>query len=262
MNKRSMLVFGAAALSGAVALAIIVKKRVVRGSGNVITQDRAVDSFNGICLAAIPGSICVEQAEQASIRVEADDNLVDFIQTSVADGMLFIKMDSGGKLPMPSQRVVVRITGPHINHLRLDGKGKVEVKAIKADAFSIDINGVGEIKAGPITAQKVKVEFIGIGNCELSGTAVEQEVLVNGIGKFNGAALGTEKTRVEINGIANVDVRVKDELIVQLDGKGKVTYHGNPKVTSNVDLPGRVIQAPEPAEVVAPPAAKVEMPVT
>jgi Putative auto-transporter adhesin, head GIN domain len=262
MNKRSILILGTAALSGAIAIAVVVKKRVLRGSGNVITQDRTVDAFSGVSLSAIPGIVYVEQADQASIQVVADDNLVNLVQTAVVDGTLFVKLDSGGKIVLPTKPVAVQVGGPRIQHLHVEGKGKMEVRAIKADEFSIYVNGIGDIKGGSITARKVRIEFNGIGNCVLSGSSEEQDVIVNGIGKYNGAELDTQKTHVVVSGIGDIDVRVKEELTVQLSGRGKVKYYGNPKVTSNVARPGIVMQAPESAQVAAPAADTLEAPVT
>ena len=59
----------------------------VRGSGNVAEEDRAVSGFTGVALAGI-GELTIEVGERESLRIEAEDNLMPYLEAEVRNGML------------------------------------------------------------------------------------------------------------------------------------------------------------------------------
>lgn len=56
--------------------------RTVRGSGHVVERDRVVSGFSGVELATI-GALHIEAGERKALRIEAEDNLLSYIETVV-----------------------------------------------------------------------------------------------------------------------------------------------------------------------------------
>jgi hypothetical protein len=54
----------------------------VRGSGNVVEETREVSGVSGVELATL-GTLHVEIGESESLRIEAEDNLLEYIETDV-----------------------------------------------------------------------------------------------------------------------------------------------------------------------------------
>src|SRR5438552_16554256 len=74
----------------------IFAKRI-RGNGNITTQTRSAGSFNSI---DVSGSIdvYVKQDSSSSIKVEADDNLQQYVETVNEGNVLRIRTEQGYNL--------------------------------------------------------------------------------------------------------------------------------------------------------------------
>ena len=81
----------------------------IKGSGNVTTENRRIEgNFKSIEVSnAI--DLVVEQADNISIRVEADDNLQKHITTKVENGVLIVGCDYNSFLDIESKKVTVKM---------------------------------------------------------------------------------------------------------------------------------------------------------
>ena len=61
----------------------------ISGNGNVVKQDREVSSFNSINASGV-FNIYFAQGDKESLVVEADENLIPYLETKVEDNTLFI----------------------------------------------------------------------------------------------------------------------------------------------------------------------------
>ena len=64
----------------------------VRGSGDIVTEVREVSDFSEVHLEG-SGDVVVEMGENESLTVEADDNLLELITTSVRGSRLVIEFE-------------------------------------------------------------------------------------------------------------------------------------------------------------------------
>src|ERR1043165_8078495 len=93
LNMRQIFIVAASLLLLFSSCRQIFAKRI-RGNGNITTQTRAAGSFNSI---EVSGSIdvYVKQDLCSSVKVEADDNLQQYIETIDDGGVLRIKTEEG-----------------------------------------------------------------------------------------------------------------------------------------------------------------------
>ncbi len=66
----------------------------IYGNKNVKTEDRQVSPFTQICING-PVNLCSSRGESSLIHVTAEENILPFIRTTVADGCLNIDMEDG-----------------------------------------------------------------------------------------------------------------------------------------------------------------------
>jgi hypothetical protein len=71
--------------------------RTVRGSGRIIEEDRSVGGVTGVNLATI-GDLTIEVGNRESLRIEAEDNLLEYFETEVRGGTLRIRVREGVNL--------------------------------------------------------------------------------------------------------------------------------------------------------------------
>src|SRR5215218_4936493 len=85
----------------------------VRGNGNVVTQERSVGSFKGVKSSGSFDVIIASGATQ-SIKVEAEDNLQEYIDVVVDGDMLSIRPKEGFRLS-PKRDLKIFVVSPSLD---------------------------------------------------------------------------------------------------------------------------------------------------
>jgi hypothetical protein len=189
----------------------------VHGSGNIKTESRDVGSFDRV---QSRGSIDVEIAvgKQASVTVEADDNILSLIRTDVRGGALIIDSQSNFS---SRHSPLVHITTPSLQALQVSGSGDSDIAGASGDQLLIRIEGSGDVRAsGSVKSLRLRIE--GSGDARLGD-------------------LNTDQADVEIDGSGDADLAVASSLDATVNGSGDVHYSGNPAhVTTRVHGSGEI----------------------
>lgn len=104
----------------------------------------------------------------------------------------------------------------------------------------------GDVRIGSLTVEELAVYLNGAGNVEVAGQVVEQGVFFNGFGVYRAAKLESQRAVVEVNGAGSVTLWVTDTLDVRISGAGNVEYYGDPEVTKNISIVGRLVSLDNP----------------
>ncbi len=94
------------------------------GSGNYVTQTRSVGSFDAV---TVGGGFDVEIkiGSPAKVVIEADDNIINDIQSEVSNGQLKVSLSDG--LSLNDAHMKVFITSNEINRINSSASAKVVV---------------------------------------------------------------------------------------------------------------------------------------
>lgn len=210
----------------------------IKGSGNVIIEERALSAFDRI---VVEGSmdIIIRQDDQQVLEIEADDNVVPIISTSVRGGELKIKSTRSYR---SREDVKVYITVVDLEELKMRGSGDAYGEnIITGDRLNLEISGSGNMDM-EVYYDHLFSEINGSGNFILQGEAVDQEVRINGSGDYRAADLLSAEADVNISGSGNSTVSVSDFLSAEIRGSGDIIYYGNPQVNSSIRGSGKLIQ--------------------
>jgi hypothetical protein len=232
---------------------------VIRGSGNVVTEDRPVSDFNRVSLIGV-GDVIITQGEEESLTVGADDNLMQYIKTEVKNGTLILGFTDEVKSesvkpskPIKFNLSVREVTGLDVtgvgdinwssldtDHLEIaiTGVGDIIASSLDTDRLEIVIGGVGDVIISSLTAEELVVYVNGAGDAVLAGQVVKQGVFINGAGDYLAAKLKSQAAVVEVNGAGKATVWATDTLDVRIPGPGKVECYGDPQVTKNISIVG------------------------
>jgi hypothetical protein len=90
-------------------------------------------------------------------------------------------------------------------------------------------NGVGNLEL-ELEAKEIDADFDMVGNITLQGNAYRAIFENNGVGKLDASQLIVENMEVKSSGIGKVEVHCKGDLSLVVDGIGKVSYSGNPRI--------------------------------
>lgn len=176
------------------------------GSGNVITETRAVSGFDEIVLTG-SGDAEIVFGEAEGLVIEAEDNLVPLITSEVRGGQLIIGWKPNTDVS-PTRPIRFTIT------LR-------ELKAV-------EITGSADVTIPPQDAEQMTFTISGSGGITASGTVAALTARVFGSGTINAGDLEAQSADVEVPGSGTVTVWAIETLDATITGSGTVRYYGQP----------------------------------
>jgi hypothetical protein len=212
----------------------------IDGSGEVVSEDRDVSGFAGVVLDGI-GNVQIEQNDSFSVIVETDDNLQDYILTTVSGGDLHLDVRDG--VCIHPTRLTYLVTLPDLQRAGIDGSGDITCKgAFTVDGLALVIDGSGDIEAEDVSGNSLRTGIDGSGDMTVAGAVVNHRVVINGSGNVNAAHLLTDTASVLVDGSGDCHLTVSERLVVKIDGSGDVYYSGSPSVSTSIDGSGDVVQ--------------------
>lgn len=201
----------------------------IEGNGNMTTQTRDVSNYDHV---ALTGSMNVElvAGKEGKIRVEAEENLQEYILTTVDGDKLQISVEKGYSLN-PTRNNSIRITVPFqtLNAVTLTGSGDINSRdEIKAENFEIKMTGSGDITLA-LTAKNVRTGMTGSGDITLRGSARDFDCKITGSGDISAFDFRCEKVNATVTGSGDIQVYASEEITATIPGSGDIEYRGNPK---------------------------------
>lgn len=200
----------------------------VHGSGNRIIKTRKVSGFTKL---DVQGGYVVNLKQDSSgiMTITADDNLMDYIRSSVEDNTLhiFSRKNFCNKGP-----IVINIGISKLEELK--GAGAVEFNTdtkINTQDLAIDLAGAGRVTLD-LNAAKVSTTGSGSTEVNLKGQATSHTVNFTGSGKLNALDFVVSDYDIETTGASDCQINVLRKLTVNSTGSSDVEYRGNP---SNVN---------------------------
>lgn len=210
----------------------------IRGNGNVRTEERSPGSFNSV---ASHGSfnVYVSSGSQ-SVKIEAEDNLLPYIETYVDGSVLHVDTKENFWL-RPSRQIKIYVSSPDFKSIHSYGSGDITglSKITDSSKLELGVNGSANIKMD-VNAPDIDAEISGSGDINLSGETKTFNGEIRGSGNVKAMDLKSEDATVKIYGSGNADVFASVKLDVHVAGSGDVHYKGNPQVSSSIAGSGRV----------------------
>ncbi len=187
------------------------------GSGTVLRESRQIAEFDRV---SILGSATVEilaSQSETKCEVEYDDNLLQYVSTSVEDNHLKITFE---KSTTSSHRLRIWLSTPHLSRLSVSGSANGTVENLEEPKFEIDVSGSAKV--------------------ECKGKVDELTLKASGSATFNCLELIAEDVNVGITGSGSANVQAANRLVVKISGAGKVRYEGSPEVEKSITGAGFV----------------------
>ncbi|OPX58414.1 MAG: hypothetical protein A4E25_01718 [Methanobacterium sp. PtaB.Bin024] len=183
------------------------------GTGN---QTPDVSGVTSVTLNG-PGTLIIQQGDNESYRIEAKDDLMSKISTTVSGNTLSISnLNDVG-----NGAVKIYITLKDLNTLTANGGGNSEVTGLDTDKLTVTLDN---------------------GKMTLNGKTDNLVATINGGGNIAASNLQSQEATVTINGDGKAVVNVIDALSAVVNGGGSITYTGSPQVTQQVNGQGSIKQ--------------------
>lgn len=213
--------------------------RAIRGSGDIVTEDRDVSGFDSVEFAGF-GRLILTQGNEESLSIEVDDNLLRYIDTDVVGDTLKIDFDDNILLRPTDNSIIFRLDVIELSSIDISGAGSFEIDELETNRLEVTMSGAGKVEIDTLTATSLEVVINGAGDIDISGIVERQEITVSGFGDFNAIDLESEDATVNISGAGDVDLWVHEELDITISGAGSVSYYGKPNVSQSVSGAGSI----------------------
>jgi hypothetical protein len=214
--------------------------KLIRGKGNLVEETRQVSEFTGVNLANM-GDLTITLGNTESLQIEAQSNLMQYIETEVVSGVLTIGTQARISLN-PTRPIKYSLTVKDLDSIKISSSGGITAPDLQADHFSIDISSSGDLKMGNLNAVRLDVDINSSGNLDISGGEVNtQTVTIDSGGSYTASELKSSDAVVKINSSGTASIWVQDTLTVTLNSSGNLKYRGNPTVDMTTNSSGDVI---------------------
>lgn len=141
----------------------------VRGSGNVVSESRPVMGFDrvSVCCGI---ELYLTQDGRESVEIEADDNILPQIETTVVNNELIIRYKNqlGGMAFKPSSPVKARVSAIELRGVDLSGGGWMDAGQLVSDDFSLNLSGGSQAKVAGVEAGQLDIQMSGGGHLSIS----------------------------------------------------------------------------------------------
>jgi len=219
----------------------------IRGSGDLSEEDREVEGIHGVNLATI-GTLYIEIGDDEALTIQAEDNLLEYIETDVRHGVLHIRTEDRVNL-RPRKAVKYYLTVKSLDEITISSSGDISAPDLKADEFTIVISSSGDLEVGRLECNDLEIDVSSSGDTYIEelraksldlsisssgdveigdGEVDKQDVVISSSGDYNARFLQSNEARVRISSSGDASVRVRDFLDARTSSSGDINYYGDP----------------------------------
>lgn len=141
----------------------------IDGSGNVVTEKRTIESPFSKIDASTGVEVIIEQGTPTEVEVEIDDNLQQYIVTSVENGTLIVKIDHNINT---TESAIVRVQTNTIDGLEATSGATIKSKkGLKGNTIAIKTSS-GSFINTDLEFEKVRCESTSGSEIKLTGKSL------------------------------------------------------------------------------------------
>ena len=213
----------------------------IKGNEQVTTENRQVSGFTGVSSHG-NFDVYVAVGSPASVKIEAESNLLPYIETYIDNNNLQVDTKDGIWL-RPRRSIKVYVTAPQFKQIHSDGSGDIIGQTPISDSSKLDlkVEGNGHVNLN-VDAPEVVAELTGNGGIELKGQSKNFDCKITGNGNLKAYDLMAEATKVKILGNGDAEVYASVTLDVTVTGNGNLHYKGSAQPSTHITGNGSITQ--------------------
>lgn len=211
-------------LIGIIAVTALVSCRNIHGSGNITRENRQTGNFTGI---EVGSALEVEVVSGATntVVVEADDNLLHYVRTTVKGGIL--EIHNKGGVSITNGHMKVFVSAPLLKMIRLTGASNLKtMDTLRGmEKFTAEVSGASKLVA-QVDAPSVSLEATGAANIIINGRTRSLNVEATGSSSVKAEELLSESGKVHASGAASAKVFTSVSIRAKASGAATIRYRG------------------------------------
>jgi putative autotransporter adhesin-like protein len=203
-------------------------KKKIEGSGNVITKEIPVRSFNELTANGV-FNLQLSQGDKEQVKIEAEDNLMDLFTVDNEGSTLTIRMKKDVDINT-RKKMTVYVTFKTLKSMNLGMVGGTSSDdKLKFSELKLKNQSVGSVSLN-MTLQTLHLENESVGTLKLAGSAENAVIKSNSVGSVQAGDFVVQKMEIDNNGVGSATVNAEKELKVSDSFLGKVSNKGSATV--------------------------------
>ena len=238
---------------------VVVSSREVQGSGEIVQEQRSIQGVTAVRVAN-QGDLYIELGDDEKLVVEAEDNLIDLLESDVRRGELILKTKEGVDI-RKTKPIRYFLTVKALDEISVSSSGDIEAPEFSTDTFTINVSSSGDVNVDGLNVDELTVRISSSGdvvvdvldadqlNVDISssgslkileGKVMDQEISLSSSGEYIARYVESNQADVLISSSGDATIQVSDQLNVKISSSGDVYYYGEPstkiKLTSSGDV--------------------------
>jgi hypothetical protein len=204
----------------------------IYGNGHITAREEHVGSFNSVDVGGAI-QVHVKQDDVQSVKIETDENLIQYIEVYTEGSTLRIHPRNGCNLD-PSREIIVYVSAPEFKGIGVSGASKIfGDNAISGnDGLSIDASGASKIMI-ELSGGNVGGDVSGASEINLKGQVAKVDFQASGASHINAYDLVADDAVVDVSGASSIHITANKNLRAEASGASHVRYKGTASVNSN-----------------------------
>lgn len=202
------------------------------GNGNVVTEERAISGNFDKVKGSAGLDVYLTEGSENKVVVEADENLLEFIETEV----------NNGRLNVTTTRNIGRNRAKkvHVTYTRLEevfassGADVIVNSVLKNETILLDASSGADLEA-EVFAKEVFVDASSGADLKVSGKATSLKANSSSGSEINARELLVVNCNADASSGGDITVNVKEKLRTEASSGGTIKYYGDPEAVSNND---------------------------
>ncbi len=201
-----------------------VTQAQIKGNGDVVKQDRTVDSFTSVKVGGARDVILIP-GDQFKVVVETDANLLEFVQVEVKNNMLEF---SNTKNIRNYTTMTFYVTLPTLETLRVSGAADVKTQSVlQGEDLKLFVSGASDVILD-LAYESVMLDVSGASDVILKGKANVSTIQCSGASEVMAKSLETVTSVVDASGASNCMVNATNSLTYDASGASDVRFVAYP----------------------------------
>lgn len=212
----------------------------VKGNGNVVTKDRAIDGSFDHIEASRGMNVYLTQNDTKSLTVQADENLHDIIITKIEGNVLKIYADKNIRYSA-TQKVMINVKS--ISKISASsGSDVYSTGIISSEHLELESASGGDIDI-EVNVNSLQCKASSGSDLRIKGIANELVAIASSGSDIDARNLTTLTSNTTSSSGADIIVNVSKELTAKAESGGTVKYSGNPeKIKTSGSVSGGINQ--------------------
>ena len=199
----------------------------ISGNGKVVEDVRDISGFTGVIVSS-GIDVLLSEGDHFEVRVEADENLIEVIETKLNGSMLEVGTDRVNIRNAKSKKV--HVTLPKLAKLKISSAGDCHGQtAFHCDDLDLGISSAGDLTL-EVEARRIDLGISSSGDAKLAGKADVFNVSMSSAGDLYAYDLQAGEVKVDVSSAGDARVFATDEISMSASSAGNIYYKGDARV--------------------------------